>query len=110
MITDIFGMALAAMKSYKIRTLLTLLGVIIGVASVIMVTTAGGSVSSFVAEQFNVFNPVGMVIGTGTGGDTPQLSLRSVVFTSNDVEKIQNLPSIKAVAAVGVGGRSSGSP
>jgi putative ABC transport system permease protein len=102
MITDIFVMALAAMKSYKIRTLLTLLGVIIGVASVIMVTTAGGSVSSFVAEQFNVFNPTGMVIGTGTGGDTPQLSLRSVVFTTNDVEKLQNLPSIKAVAAVGI--------
>jgi putative ABC transport system permease protein len=102
MITDIFAMALQAMKSYKIRTFLTLLGVIIGVASVIMVTTAGGSVSSFVAEQFNVFNPIGMVIGTGTGGDTPQLSMRSVVFTDNDVEKIQNLPSIKSVAPVGI--------
>jgi putative ABC transport system permease protein len=102
MLTDIFVMALEAMKSYKIRTFLTLIGVIIGVASVIMVTTAGGSVSSFVAEQFNVFNPTGMVIGTGTGGDTPQLSLRSVVFTTNDVEKIQNLPYIKTVAPVGV--------
>jgi putative ABC transport system permease protein len=102
MIKDIFVMSLEAMKSYKIRTFLTLLGVIIGVASVIMVTTAGGSVSSFVAEQFNVFNPVGMVIGTGTGGDTPQLSMRSVVFTTNDVENIQNLPSIKTVAPVGI--------
>lgn len=102
MIKDIFAMSLEAMKSYKIRTFLTLLGVIIGVASVIMVTTAGGSVSSFVAEQFNVFNPVGMVIGTGTGGDTPQLSMRSVVFTTDDVEKIQNLPAIKAVAPVGI--------
>jgi len=102
MITDIFVMALEAMKSYKIRTFLTLIGVIIGVASVIMVTTAGGSVSSFVAEKFNVFNPIGMVIGTGTGGDTPQLSMRSVVFTTNDVEKIQKLPSIKAVAPVGI--------
>jgi len=102
MITDIFAMALEAMKSYKIRTFLTLIGVIIGVASVIMVTTAGGSVSSFVAEQFNVFNPTGMVIGTGTAGDTPQLSMRSVVFTTNDVEKIQNLPFTKTVAPVGI--------
>ena len=68
MIKDIFVMAIEAMRSYKIRTFLTLIGVIIGVASVIMVTTAGGSVSSFVAGQFNVFNPTGMVIGTGTGG------------------------------------------
>jgi len=102
MIKDIFVMGLEAMKSYKIRTFLTLIGVIIGVASVIMVTTAGGSVSSFIAEQWNVFNPTGMVIGTGTGGATPQLSIRSVVFTTNDVEKIQNLPSVKTVAPLGV--------
>ena len=102
MITDILAMALQAMKTYKIRTFLTLIGVIIGVASVIMVTTAGGSVSSYVAEQFNVFNPIGMVIGTGTGGDTPQLSMRSVVFTDNDVEEIQKLSFIKAVAPVGI--------
>jgi len=95
-------MGLEAMKSYKIRTFLTLIGVIIGVASVIMVTTAGGSVSSFIAEQWNVFNPTGMVIGTGTGGATPQLSIRSVVFTTNDVEKIQNLPYVKTVAPLGV--------
>jgi putative ABC transport system permease protein len=102
MIKDTFAMALEAMKSYKIRTFLTLIGVIIGVASVIMVTTAGDSVSSFIAEQWNVFNPTGMVIGTGTGGATPQLSVRSVVFTTNDVEKIQNLPNIKTVAPLGI--------
>ncbi len=95
-------MALDTMKSYKIRTFLTLIGVIIGVASVIMVTTAGNSVSTFIAEQWNLFNPTGMVIGLGTGGDVPQLSIRSVVFTTNDVENIQRLPSIKTVAPIGI--------
>ena len=99
---DIFTMGLEAMKAYKIRTFLTLIGVIIGVASVIMVTTAGDSVSTYIAEQWNVFNPTGMVIGTGTGGDVPQLSVRSVVFTTNDVEKIQDLPHVKTVAPLGV--------
>jgi putative ABC transport system permease protein len=102
MIKDIFTMSLEAMKAYKIRTFLTLIGVIIGVASVIMVTTAGDSVSTYIAEQWNVFNPTGMVIGTGTGGDVPQLSVRSVVFTTNDVEKIQDLPHVKTVAPLGV--------
>jgi len=102
MLHDIFVMALDAMKSYKIRTFLTLIGVIIGVASVIMVTTAGGSVSGFIAEQWNIFNPTGMVIGTGTGGATPQLQIRSAVFTANDVEKIQQLSSIKTIAPLGV--------
>lgn len=95
-------MALDAMRSYKIRTFLTLIGVIMGVASVIMVTTAGNSVSGFIAEQWNIFNPTGMVIGTGTGGATPQLSIRSVVFTTNDVEKILQLSSIKTVAPLGI--------
>jgi putative ABC transport system permease protein len=102
MIRDIFSMALDTMKSYKIRTFLTLIGVIIGVAAVIMVTTAGNSVSTFIAEQWNLFNPTGMVIGMGTGGAVPQLSIRSVVFTTNDVENIQRLPSIKTVAPIGV--------
>ncbi len=95
-------MGLEIMKSYKIRTFLTLIGVIIGVASVIMVTTAGNSVSSFIAEQWNLFNPTGMVIGTGTGGDVPQLSIRSVGFTNNDVDNIQRLPSVKKVAPIGI--------
>ncbi|HWR27082.1 MAG TPA: ABC transporter permease [Candidatus Thermoplasmatota archaeon] len=102
MIRDIFSMALDTMKSYKIRTFLTLIGVIIGVASVIMVTTAGNSVSTFIAEQWNLFNPTGMVIGMGTGGTVPQLSIRSVVFTTNDVDNIQRLPSIKTVAPIGI--------
>ena len=95
-------MGLDTMKSYKIRTFLTLIGVIIGVASVIMVTTAGNSVSNFIAEQWNLFNPTGMVIGTGTGGATPQLSIRSVAFTTNDVDNIQRLPSVKKVAPLGI--------
>jgi putative ABC transport system permease protein len=102
MIHDIFGMALEAMRSYKIRTFLTLIGVIIGVASVIMVTTAGDSVSVFIADQWNIFNPTGMIIGTGTGGATPQLSIRSAVITANDVEKIQQLSSVKTVAPLGI--------
>ncbi|MBN1861013.1 MAG: ABC transporter permease [Candidatus Thermoplasmatota archaeon] len=102
MIRDIFVMGLDTMKSYKIRTFLTLIGIIIGVASVIMVTTAGNSVSSFIAEQWNLFNPTGMVIGTGTGGDVPQLSVRSVVFTTNDVENILRLSSVKTVAPIGI--------
>lgn len=102
MMRDIFLMSLDAMRSYKVRTFLTLIGVIIGVGSVIMVTTAGNSVGSFVQTQWNVFDPVGMVIGTGTSGVTPQLSLRSVSFTSADVEKIQGLPYVKTVAPLGI--------
>jgi len=102
MMTDIFVMSLDAMKSYKVRTFLTLIGIVIGIASVIMVTSAGDSVSGFIAEQWNIFNPTGMIVGTGTGGDAPQLSLRSIVFTTNDVENMGTLPHVKYIAPVGI--------
>lgn len=102
MMRDIFIMSLEAMRSYKVRTFLTLIGVIIGVGSVIMVTTAGNSVGGFVQAQWNVFDPTGMAIGTGTGGTTPQLSIRSVSFTTADVQKIQALPDVKTVAPLGI--------
>jgi len=102
MMRDIFVMSLDAMRSYKIRTFLTLIGVIIGVGSVIMVTTAGNSVGSFIQAQWNVFNPTGMVIGTGTAGVTPQLSIRTVSFTTADVEALKGLPHVKTVAPLGI--------
>jgi putative ABC transport system permease protein len=102
MITDIFIMSLDALRSHKVRTLLTLLGIIIGISSVIIVTTAGNSVSYFVQEQWNIFDPTGILIGVGTASDPPRISFTQSVFTDNDVKKIQALPNIKNVAPVGI--------
>ena len=89
MIKDIFLMGLDALRSHKIRTLLTLMGIIIGISSVIMVSTAGTSVQSFVEEKWDIFDPTGMVVGTGVATDPPKLSFNQVVFTDNDIQKIK---------------------
>lgn len=102
MIKDIFTMSLDALRSHKIRTLLTLLGIIIGISSVIMVSTAGTSVESFVEEKWNIFDPTGMIVGTGAATDPPRISFNQVVFTDNDIKKIQNLPHVKDAAPVGI--------
>lgn len=102
MINDIFSLSLNAMWTFKVRTFLTLLGIIIGIGSVIIVTTAGASVNLFIEKQWNVFDPTGMVVGVGRTGDPPQLSLTDTVFTDNDVENIGNLPNIQDVAPVGI--------
>jgi len=102
MMKDIFLMGLDALRSHKIRTLLTLMGIIIGISSVIMVSTAGTSVQSFVEEKWNIFDPTGMVVGTGVATDPPKLSFNQVVFTNNDIQKIQNLPHVKDAAPVGI--------
>ncbi len=56
---DIFRMSLHTLRSYKLRSFLTLLGVIIGIGSVIIVTSAGLSVSSYIEKQWNFFDPPG---------------------------------------------------
>ncbi|MBU0496369.1 MAG: ABC transporter permease [Candidatus Thermoplasmatota archaeon] len=101
MIADIFLMSVDALRSHKIRTLLTLLGVIIGIGSVIMVTTTGQSVERFIEQRWNIFDPTGMLVGTGTNTNPPSLSLTSVVFTDKDVKNIQNLQHVKEAAPVG---------
>ena len=102
MIADAFLMSLDALRSHKVRTFLTLLGIIIGISSVIIVTTAGDSVSYFVEEQWDIFDPTAMLIGVGTASDPPRISFTQSVFTDNDVKKIQDLPNVKNVAPVGV--------
>jgi len=102
MIADIFLMSLDALRSHKIRTFLTLLGVIIGIGSVIIVTTAGSSVRIFIEEQWNIFNPTGMVIGIGTDSDPPQISFREMGFTDHDIDELKKLSYVKEVAPIGL--------
>ena len=52
---DAFRMALASLWANKLRSVLTLLGVVIGVASVIMVVTLVNGANHFVATKINRF-------------------------------------------------------
>ena len=102
MISDIFLMSLDALRSHKIRTFLTVVGIIIGITSVVIVTTSGASVEKFIEDQWNVFDPTGMVVGTGTADPMPQISFGKTVFTDRDVENLKNLPHVRDVAPVGI--------
>jgi len=99
---DIFRMSLQTLRSYKLRSFLTLLGVIIGIGAVIIVTSAGSSVSTFIERQWNFFDPTGMLVGTGVAGNPPQLSITNRVFTTNDVENLGKLPHVKSIAPLGL--------
>jgi putative ABC transport system permease protein len=101
MIRDIFLMSLSAMRSHKVRTFLTLLGVILGITSVVSISTAGYSFSNFIEEETKLHNPTSMTIGLGAGENIASLSLMEKVLTDKDVEHIQNLPHIKKATPIG---------
>lgn len=52
---DNIAMAFASLRSNKMRSLLTMLGIIIGIASVIAIMTVGGSLSSSVTDSLTSF-------------------------------------------------------
>ena len=51
-IAEYLHIALTALRTNKVRSLLTMLGVIIGVTSVILLVSIGTGLQNFVSEQF----------------------------------------------------------
>ena len=52
-ITESFSLALKNIASSKVRTLLTMLGIIIGVAAVIVIVGLGSGLENYIADSFS---------------------------------------------------------
>lgn len=53
MLFENIGAALAGVKANKLRSFLTMLGIMIGIAAIIAITMAGNGLSSYIADQMN---------------------------------------------------------
>ncbi len=99
MLLNTFKVAIRALLINKGRTFLTTLGIIIGVASVVMLTGLGSGLQSYVTEQFEslgantVFVSIGQVFsedgGFNRGGMDQFLSGNK--FTLRDIERVKRL-------------------
>ena len=74
------GMAISSLRSNKMRSLLTMLGIIIGIAAVIAITTIGGSMSGSVTDSMS-----GMGVSDITVSLTQKTSSNSSENTSTGV-------------------------
>ncbi|TQR16453.1 FtsX-like permease family protein [Psychrobacillus soli] len=88
-------MALKSIKANKIRSFLTMLGIIIGVSSVIVMVAIGQGSTKEVQDQIGSLGTNVLTL-TVTGSD--------VTFKEEDVEQIQDVDGIEAIAAT-VSGR-----
>jgi putative ABC transport system permease protein len=84
-------MALANIKNNKMRSFLTMLGIIIGVASVIALITIVSSVTGSVIDQFEA-------LGAGTLTVSAQGTNVKYGLTDEDIEKLKAVPGVEAVA------------
>ena len=96
MISDYFNLALRNFQKRKLRTLLTMLGIFISIATIFTLISLSLGLQTAVDEQFKVLGtdkffimPKGQ-LGFGTGG--------AVEITSKDVEVIEKVQGVKDVS------------
>jgi putative ABC transport system permease protein len=97
---DCFSTALRALLSNKLRSILTMLGILIGVAAVISVLSLGSAQAAIVEESFATLGS-NLIYVT-----PPELGISGVgaesTLTLEDAQAIaQNAPSVESVAPMG---------
>jgi ABC-type antimicrobial peptide transport system, permease component len=91
MIREVFNMSLKNINSNKMRSALSILGIMIGIASIIALLTIGQGVSTSVTEQLS-----------GLGGNYITVNITSAAakrsFTAGDIEEVSKINHVQGVS------------
>ncbi|MEA2097657.1 MAG: ABC transporter permease [Patescibacteria group bacterium] len=106
-------LAIVGLKANKTRTALSMLGIVIGVAAVIVIVSVGQGLKVLIVDQINVFGENMMSVSVKVPGSDYGASMRSMaegtVITTlkyDDVEAVRDkkrFPYIKAVSGYAAG-------
>jgi putative ABC transport system permease protein len=109
MISSDIKLAVASLRSTRWRSVLTMLGIIIGIVSVVTTVSLGEGVKRQVAGQINTMGKDIMIVRSGIQADSPRIgssSLFSNISTSalseSDVSVLSQVPNVQAVVPLGV--------
>lgn len=95
----IIGMGLSGLLTNGGRTALTMLGIIIGVAAVVMLTSLGNGIQRSVAGQINDLGPNLITISPGSeGGGGPFGSAPASSLTPEDADTVADLSAVEAAS------------
>jgi putative ABC transport system permease protein len=92
--------ALEAVWSNRLRSLLTTLGVIIGIAAVIAVVALAQGTNAFFAEQFSQLGATVLTVqpGSSSSGGVSNGANSQPSLSTDDVQTVANLPHVLAVS------------
>jgi putative ABC transport system permease protein len=101
-------MALRSLNNAKLRSFLTMLGIIIGVAAVVSILAIGDGVKQSVQTQITgVVNANAITVASGKigiggkgGGNSASSSLGASTLTATDINTLQKVPHVTAVAPI----------
>src|SRR5262249_4637040 len=106
-LADLLAFALGAIRGHRVRTALTLLGMAIGVAAVVLLAALGEGARRYVMQQFEAIgsNMLAVVPGkTETTGVVAFASVTTRDLTLGDVEAIRRrIPEAELVAPISMG-------
>jgi len=101
---DAIRFALQSITSHRMRSFLTLLGIAVGIAAVILLTSIGEGVHRFVLGEFTQFgtNVVAIAPGkTKTGGAPPSgIPSTARLLTLEDAHSLLQLPNVTGVTPI----------
>ncbi|NLR76163.1 MacB family efflux pump subunit [Leeia aquatica] len=106
-LAEAFKMALHAMLANRLRTLLTMLGIIIGITSVVSIITIGDAAQNYILTDLRSYGTNTIDVGRGSDwGDDKANSIRSL--QAGDLTALANEPyvdSVTPITGTGVRGR-----
>lgn len=108
MLFENLKMALISLRNAKLRSFLTMLGIIIGVAAVVAILAIGEGVKQAVRDQITgVVNANAIAVASGkiavgksSGAGSASSSLGASTLTQADITALQKVPHIQAVAPI----------
>lgn len=92
-------MALFSIKTNKVRALLTMLGIIIGVSSVISIITMGNGAKDYIVgmiEDMGGSSAINVMVNVGTATDSDYI-------TGDDIKSLREIDHVKSIAPVVMG-------
>jgi putative ABC transport system permease protein len=104
---DLFRFSAGGLRGHRLRTFLSLLGVAIGVASVVMLTSLGQGAKLYVTGEFTSLGTNLLIVLPGkteTQGTTPFVTSAPHDLTVADAEALKRrIPQIRRVAPIALG-------
>lgn len=97
---DLFTLSTRSLTAHRLRSFLTLLGIAVGIAAVILLTSIGEGVHRFVLNEFTQFGTNVIEIAPGktkASGGPGGLQTTVRLLTLDDVQALSRVPGILAV-------------
>lgn len=104
---DLMRLAWGAIAGHRLRSILTMIGIAIGITAVILLTSLGEGVRVFMVSEFSQFGTNLIAINPGksetTGGNPVAMAGTIRRLTVEDIEPLRRLPQVETVMPVAFG-------